>query len=209
MLHFGINLLNSKYGLNILREKYAIINNKSSIRKGEIYTDEWCEKHLENCLINYDLNMDYFRRLYKAEFISSLNKFLKENKKFTEVFNLNEYTIKSGYYMLILDEFCQIYIGTTQCIRRRVLSHWSTKKEFDKLIFGKVNNSILSIDSFRALDTTRIFAYSTNSLFDEENKFIDNFPSKYLLNRTAGGRLEFGFIEAMANGKTRDIRNLK
>ena len=42
-------------------------------------------------------------------------------------------------------------------MKKRILGHWNRQKEFDHLICGKIEESILSIDSFGALDTTRIF----------------------------------------------------
>ncbi len=59
--------------------------------------------------------------------------------------------------MLVLDEYKQVYIGQSTDIKSRILHHRSKKKPFDRLIFGSVENSILSIDSFGALDTTRIY----------------------------------------------------
>lgn len=203
--HFGVNLRKSKYGLKISRDKYAIINNKSSFIRDEIYSDEFCKEHMEQCLINYDLNMKYFSKLDKNEFESSLNEFIK-NEHFIEVFDLNKYNNVPGYYILVLDEFCQAYIGTTCNIKQRVRQHWHTRKEFDRLIFGGVYNSIISIDSFRALDTTRIFVLETNNTFIYENKYIDSLPSKFMLNRTCGGILKDGMMEAI---KGRRIRELK
>lgn len=202
-VHFGINLRESKYGLSVSRELYAKIDNRSSLISGQIYSDEWCQKHFENCMINFDLNMKYFMSLDRHEFNNALDKFIKKTKKFIEVFDLNEYQYKSGYYMLVLDEFCQVYIGTSQDIKKRIMNHWSKQKQFDRLIFGSINNSIISIDSFRALDTTRIFVYQTNRIFSMENSYINKFPSKFLLNRTIGGKLDGGLKEAVKNGKNR------
>ena len=50
-----------------------------------------------------------------------------------------------------------MYIGISNDIKKRILTHWGSKKDFDRLLFGKKENSVLSIDSFGALDTTRIF----------------------------------------------------
>ena len=44
--HFGVNLRDSKYGLKISREKYAIIDNKSSFIRGETYSYDFCKKHM-------------------------------------------------------------------------------------------------------------------------------------------------------------------
>ena len=115
--HFGVVIRHSKFGLNISKESYAIINNKSSFKKGKIYSDEWCEEHLKQCLTNYDLNIKFFSTLDRKEFDRELNKFVKKNH-FKEVFDLNKYDYESGYYILVLDNFCQIYIGTTSNIKK-------------------------------------------------------------------------------------------
>ena len=75
-------------------------------------------------------------------------------------------------------------------MKSRILSHWSGKKEFSRLIFGDVENSILSIDVFGALDTTRIFAREyrwSQDLDAVERKLVEKFDSKFRLNRVAGG----------------------
>lgn len=206
--HFSVNLHNSKYGLKISRDKYAIIDNRSSLIHGKIYPDRWCKEHLKRCLTNYDLNMEYFSLLDKNEFDHELDKFIIKNH-FTEVFDLNKYKNIAGYYVLVLDKYCQIYIGTTSDIKRRIMTHWSNRKSFDRLIFGNVNNSFLSIDSFRALDTTRIFVYKENKTFINEDGYINDFPLKFMLNRTGGGKLEDGLTGAIIERKTRDLKRLK
>ena len=46
---------------------------------------------------------------------------------------------------------------------------------------------MLSIDSFRALDTTRIFAAETARPELLEDAVINALPDKFVLNRTIGG----------------------
>ena len=36
--------------------------------EGKIYSDKCCAKHLEDCLKNYDLDMEYFSLLSHYEF---------------------------------------------------------------------------------------------------------------------------------------------
>jgi hypothetical protein len=57
--------------------------------------------------------------------------FLERNRQFTGVSDLNLYDGKSGYYMMVLDEYSQVYIGTTNDIKRRIRQHWSNSKPFD------------------------------------------------------------------------------
>ncbi|MCP1430223.1 hypothetical protein J3D45_002721 [Microbacterium foliorum] len=47
---------------------------------------------------------------------------------------------------------------------------------------------MLSIDSFRALATTRIFAMMTTQYFAEEDLLLQQFPPKFAVNRGMGGR---------------------
>ena len=216
--HFGVKVLEGKRGLKLTREKYAIVNNKNSIHRssediyadveGKIYTDEWCIKQLEDCLKNYDLNMEYFSLLDHSEFCRELEGFLELYTQFTEVTDLNLYENKSGFYIMVLDEYSQIYIGTTNDIKKRIRQHWSTSKPFDRLLFpmGNVDSSIISIDSFRAFDTTRIFAYETDEIYSSEDAFINHFPTKFICNRMAGGRITGGLLQARAMMKNRNLK---
>ena len=202
--HFGIKLGNSKYSLNINRDEYAIIDNRSSFSKGYIYSNEQCEKMQEDALKNFDLNMKYFSQLDKDEFNNAINEFIqKEN--FKEVFNLTEYVGVSGYYLMVLDNFNQAYIGTSSNIKKRIHSHWNKRHSFDRLVFGGVEKSIISIDSFRVLDTTRIFALESDLTFINENKYLNSLPYKFMLNRTCGGRLENRLLEAIHNRRVREL----
>lgn len=216
--HFGVKVLEGKRGLKLTREKYAMVSNKNSLvrfsrdiyadEEGQIYTDEWCENQHKESLKNYDLNMEYFSLLKHSEFCIEIEKFLEQNSQFTEVYDLNLYDGKSGYYIMVLDEFSQMYIGTTNNIKRRIRQHWSKSIPFDRLLFpmGNVDSSILSIDSFRALDTTRIFAYTTNETFNNEDNFINQISAKFVCNRLAGGKISGGLLQAI---KMMKMRNLK
>lgn len=215
--HFAVKVLEGKRGLNLTRENYAVVSNKNSLghssadiyadEEGSSYSDEWCKKQLEDCLKNYELNMEYFSLLSHDEFSEEINKFLQNNKMFMEVLDLNLYDRKSGYYMMVLDEYCQIYIGTTEDIKTRIKRHWTNTKSFDRLLFpmGNVDASILSIDSFRALDTTRIFAYTVNETYSSEDNFINQFSAKFVCNRLAGGKVTGGLLQAISMIKKRDL----
>lgn len=132
--------------------------------------------------------MKYFDSLDDKDFNKAVNNLIKHSKRIKEVYDLNNCKDTVGVYILVLDKYKQIYIGqSTSSIKKRIMSHWSKKKEFDRLIFGKVDNSILSIDSFRALDTTRIYVYPTYDTYEVEEKLVNLMNAKYMLNRTAGG----------------------
>jgi hypothetical protein len=217
--HFGLKVLEGKRGLKLKREKYAVVNNKNSFgvrfsrdiyvdEEDKKYTEQWCEEHLKECLDNFDLNMKYFSLLNHNEFCTEIEDFLKRNSQFTEVYDLNLFDGKAGYYIMVLDEYSQVYIGTTNDIKKRIRQHWSNSKSFDRLLFpmGNVNSSILSIDSFRALDTSRIYAYETNKTFSSEDKFINQFSAKFVCNRLAGGKVTGGFLQAITMLKERNLK---
>lgn len=92
---------------------------------------------------------------------------------------------------MILGKYKQIYFGASQNMSTRIKQHWQKTKPIDRLVFGGVENSKISIDCFKALDTTRIFAIKTVSA-DEAFKLegiIDKWmDEKYVLNRVWGDR---------------------
>lgn len=209
-IHFGVQVRAGKYGLELTRETYAQINKKSSFNDRMedlealgayepcdpiMYTDAWAEKHRQACLINFDNNMRYFETLDSKEFNNALDSFLLTNPSFMPVVDLNAYFGKPGYYILVLDKYKQCYIGTAKDIAKRIRQHWSGAKQFDRLLLpiGAVETSKLSIDSFRAFDTTRIFVFVSDHVFEYEYRYVNEIPAKFSLNRVQGGlQLEDG-----------------
>ncbi|MEH6947641.1 hypothetical protein V7068_11340 [Bacillus sp. JJ634] len=202
--HFGVNIREKSDGLKLTRDNYIKVNNKSSLDTGKVYSDSEINKYVEDSLFNYDLNIEYFDLLSKLEFNKELMTFISKTKLFKEITDLVPLSEVPGYYIMVLDEYAQAYIGRSGNIKKRIQSHWSKQKEFDRLLFGSKENSILSIDSFRAYDTTRIFVYPTDELHGHEDHFINLFNKKYLLNRTSGGTLD-GLMEAIIHRKTREL----
>ena len=232
MEHFGVTVRAGKYGLKMNRETYATINNRNSFyeirddgevyyikfpslegcyedREGRFYTQAWCEKHQKNCLENYDLNMQYFARLDRERFEKEIQRFLKRHRGFAEVGDLKEYTGQAGYYLMVLDEYKQIYIGTSKNIRKRIQAHWTGRRPFDRLLFpiGAVQTSGISIDSFRALDTTRLYAWKTRKIYEKEDKLIRKFSREFVCNRIGGGKLDAvtGGLYALATRNKREL----
>ncbi len=220
MEHFGIKLIQRKYSFKLNREEFALISTKPSLPmfenliKKEAYTDEsgsqyredWCEKYRELCLQNYDLNIKYFNLLDYADFDNAITLFLKKHKNFQKVENLKKYDGIRGYYIMILDEYKQVYIGKSGDIKKRIQQHWSFKKPFDRVLFPMyaVTTSCFSIDFFRALDTTRIFVWERDLFDGVEKKLIADFPEKYCINRI-GGDISSG-IEALATLNRREFQ---
>lgn len=155
----------------------------------EHYTETYKNKVYKDCMKNFDMNMEYFAKLNHEDFTQYIERFVKKYK-LSEVNDLNVLNNKNGIYILVLDEYNQVYIGVSNNIKKRIQNHWSNKKEFSRLIYGNVNTSILSIDSFGALDTTRIYYKEVNGFFatdKEEEKLVKTFKKEYRLNRVAGG----------------------
>lgn len=206
----GLSCFDTVEFIETMDNKYVIdetktIGNRHFVTKRH-YTDSWCQQHYENCIKNFDMNMAFYASLDKALFERKLQSFLKKHTGFKRVTDLKEYDSQSGYYLMVLDEYKQVYIGTSDNIKKRIQTHWRTQKEFDRLLFGTVENSRLSIDSFRALDTTRIYAYITQNTYHREDKYIRFFPDAYVCNRIAGGNMELGTLEAYSTRKERTFQ---
>ncbi|GAB3557819.1 hypothetical protein GCM10027405_03290 [Arthrobacter alkaliphilus] len=202
--HFGELVWPGKYGHRLTREMYAMVNKTSSTRlPREWYTDEqweslawayedeehtrlsddFCARQREAGLENFDLNMAFFAQLSVKHFDDALNEMLRKHKGLRPVENLTAMDGQIGVYVMVLDGYRQAYIGQAWDIRKRIKRHWSGTKQFDRLIFPDKATSILSIDSFRALDTTRILAAKTTRSDDLESRLVSTFPSDFLLNR--------------------------
>jgi len=195
--HFGVSLNNRSDGMNLTIENIipkSRINLVSLKQIGKVYE-------------NYRINMRYFHSLSHEVFNSELIRFANKHK-FKETHDLNTLNHLQGYYIMVLDKYCQIYIGTSNDIKRRIMQHWNSPGPKGYL-WGDIYHSILSIQSFRALDTTRLFYKKSNSIYIDENKYIDNFPSEYLLNRTKGGFLENGLLDAFIHSKERDMTKFR
>lgn len=229
VIHFGIAMKFKSRGYRLTRDNYTTISNKSTHGKnmhyiqalkdnnqriialyskiyadeeGLVYSDSWCEKRLVEAMQNYDLNMEFFKNLDTVKFNNELRNFL-DSTDFFEVTDLSEFSCP-GYYAMVLGEYSQIYIGTSKDITKRIRQHWSGgKMKLDRLLCGDITRSKLSIDSFRALDTTRIFVYPTNNTYYKEDEFINCFSNEFVCNRIKGGNIELESLEAVASIKTR------
>ena len=203
IVHFGITLKPRKYLPYLNREEYAQINTKPSFKvpflnliepgaytddTASEYTMDWCTAYRELCLENLDLNLKFFLALDQEDFDRTLQSFLAAHPEFTAVSNLNEYDGVEGYYMMVLDKYKQVYIGKTDNIKRRIQQHWGKRKPLDRILFPMyaVKTSILSIDTFGALDTTRIFVSAEPQVFGREDELVSDFPDIYKTNRIGG-----------------------
>ncbi|WP_415853626.1 hypothetical protein [Sinomonas sp. G460-2] len=221
--HFGERINYGRYGYRLSRDTYALINKRSSTYSrredvGEaawaawdwmyeddehrVHTDEWCALQREAALENFDLNMAFFAQIDPEAFEAALEQMLVKTKQLRLVEDLRMLDGVAGAYVMVLDEYRQVYIGSAWDIRKRIKQHWAGTKEFDRLIWGGKHQSVLSIDSFRALDTTRIFAAGTVNGFELEERLERNFPPDYALNRVGGGEIT-GFRSLFIAGEVK------
>jgi hypothetical protein len=158
---------------------------------GNYYKTSWCDDLYKDIMLNFEFNLAYLNELSNLSFKRGVTKFKKNNPDFFETSDLNFYNKKSGYFILIIDHYKQLYVGKATDLTTRIRQHWNARKDFDRMIypFGAVMTSKISIDSFRALDTTRILLYPTDDLSVDEEFYINQFDKKYVLNRIKGGRI--------------------
>lgn len=206
--HFGETLRASRYSYRCKRHEYAQPNKTNTLWTQRedcteeqwaaeawkfeddehlIYSDEFCKLQREAALENFDLNKAFFRQLSGNDFLDALNGLLEKHKNLKSVTDLPAWDGVEGVYVMVLDLYKQAYIGQAYDIRARIKRHWSGVKQFDRLIFGTKESSVLSIDSFRALDTTRIFAAKTTRGLQLEERLVKAVPADFLLNRVPGG----------------------
>lgn len=152
------------------------------------YTQEHVNDFAEALRKNYDINMRYFDSLDENDFQAYVEEFVSKNKM-ARINDLSEVDGVQGVYMMVLGKYKQVYIGISNDIKRRIKAHWQGNKNFDRRLFGPPENSILPIDSFGALDTTEIYFKKSNEwdINSLEEKLVDRFKDKYLLNRVMGG----------------------
>ena len=156
-VHFGICFDERKTPKYMTKENFI---NKNSERNK--YLTEFAKT---KALKNFDLNMKYFNCLDKEKFKIALEGILSMYV-FIEVSNLNLLKGTKGIYLLVLDNYKQIYIGqTNRDIKERILRHFKIEISFQKVPF--VRYDTLTIDAFKPLDTSRIFV-----LFTPQQKFL-------------------------------------
>lgn len=212
--HLGITARGSReLGLRVTRDTYARINKRSSFywthedapelwdtvaeryedTEHRIYTDAWCAELQAQALTNFDLNTAHFASIDHSQFDDALQRAVRSQRGMAGVTDLTKWDGVLGLYIMVLDEYRQAHVGATDHVggvMARIKQHWAGTKQLDRLVFPDARTSILAIDSFRALDTTRIYALKTSLSFDDENPLLDQFPPEYMLNRIRGGRDE-------------------
>ncbi|MHA7284607.1 GIY-YIG nuclease family protein [Arthrobacter sp. TMS2-4] len=207
-LHFGEKLRRSIVGHTMTRELYGYPNRApaqyfSREQVGEklwasiawSYRDEEHTRHSDvyllaqrdQALVNFDLSMSYFASLDKIEFEEALQHVLLKGRTFRPVQSLADWSEVEGAYIMVFDEYKQFYIGQSSNIRKRIRTHWATRKPFDKLILGDLYESIFPVDEFRAFDNTRIYAARSRAPHAVEERAEKAADQRFSLNRMGGG----------------------
>lgn len=218
--HFGEKLRSSPYGFRVSRELYVSPSHKNhkpmprdaiahlwatnpeaaAISAAKYEDDEWkiltpeaWRQAARNALTNFDINMAYFTSLDESEFQVHLSEVVQSVRGMQEVLHLPDYEGVSGVYVMVIGEYKQAYIGQSTNIRTRVKSHWGASLPVSKAVFGRVESSVMSIDGFRALDTTQLFVVkAADSRRDQVERAVEGaFDPRYTLNRMSAGRIGY------------------
>lgn len=225
--HFGELIRPAKYGFKLTRDKYLNESRKNhkplskvlitSLRERDqkycelmdsIFEDEWwrtyrpeiAEEMRARALKNFDLNMAYFSQLDAKEFEHHVAQTVKSFSRIRRVERLADWEETGGVYVMVLGEHRQVYVGQSNNIRKRIKAHWGGAISISKAVFGRVDQSIMSIASFRALDTTAIYATEVPDFKRDkvEEDVESSFDQKYVLNRIDAGRPDDVRIRFMA-----------
>lgn len=209
--HFGVKLYNREGGFKLTVDNYV----EKSDKNIDLSSDEELNLKLEKIMTRFHLNMRYFKSLSSDKFNEELNKFVTSSN-FHKIEDLNCVEDIYGHYVMVLDEYCQVYIGTSSRgygMKIRIPQHWSRKIPLDRL--GTEEYGSLAIDSFRALDTTRIFVcpddqytffedYTLNEYL--EGRLVAQFPIDFCLNQAISHIPKEFFKQRL---RDRDLRDSK
>lgn len=189
IVHFGRKIRNRKTNL-ISKEVY--MPNEAEIeafKEKYNFTNEKVKKYLLAVELNYELNMNCYNSLDEKDFNLHLKQQIKRFhlKECTE---LNEVENISGVYVMVLDKYKQVYVGQAKNIKQRITQHWNKRFPLSRYLLGDICSSVLAIDSFGQLDTTRIYYLHVpeeNHKYDittMEGLVLSAFHPKYTINRT-------------------------
>jgi hypothetical protein len=116
--------------------------------------------------------------LPKSKFTDYYEKLIKLG--YTEITDLSDYTYSDGVYILVLEKFEKMFIGSSEkSIRSNVLSTWNKCK--GNLLSADMDN--LKISDFRPLDTTKIFVKEGGVYKTEKTALKKLIKNDVILNR--------------------------
>ncbi|GMK39086.1 hypothetical protein PCCS19_21400 [Paenibacillus sp. CCS19] len=203
--HLGLKLRNKEGGFSLTADNYI------KFRSKDITSPHFedLEHKYEKAMMNFDLNMKYFKTLSWDEFDVELQR-LVASYTFDKVTDLNSIDGVKGFYIMVLDDYCQAYIGISHDIKGRIKAHWGRQVPLDQLAMDFSVYS-LEIDCFRALDTTRIYVRPCPecNFIDYpliagnlENEIVHKLPIDFCLNQGMTGTKE----DVRERLRNRDIR---
>jgi hypothetical protein len=76
-----------------------------------IHTDEFCRRHQNLALENFDLNMTFFAQIPQESFEEALPEMLRKNTRLRSVTDLKSLDGEVGVYVLVLDDYRQAHVG--------------------------------------------------------------------------------------------------
>lgn len=133
--HFGVKVLNREGELKLTADNYV-----RKIDKDNATLSEEIKLGFEKVTARFNLNMKDFKSLSRDKFNEELDKFVNSNK-FYEIKDLNSVAGIYGHYVMVLDEYCQVYIGTSSRndgIKARIPQHWREKLSLARLDRGSM-----------------------------------------------------------------------
>lgn len=151
------------------------------------HSDAYLLVQRDQALRNYDLSMAYFKSLDPDEFEAALQHVLVKGRTFKSVESLPKWDYVEGAYIMVFDDYKQFYIGQSSDIRKRIRRHWTSRKPFDRVVYGSVYDSIFPADELRAQDTTRIYGAKSVNPFALEERAEKAADQRFCLNRMGGG----------------------
>lgn len=154
------------------------------------HSDIYLLAQRDQALVNFDLSMRYFASLDRDDFEDALQHVLVKGRTFKPVQSLADWKDVAGAYIMVFDEYKQFYVGQSEDIRKRIRTHWATRKPFDRLIFGNKYESIFPVDEFRAFDNTRIYAARSRNPYAVEERAEKAADPRFCLNRMRGGEAD-------------------
>jgi hypothetical protein len=166
-----------KHGLiNGVIDQYAT----STVLQKKI--DNWSKLKI-NCNKFYDLSISNFNIRASEDFKNEVIHFTSSHH-FSEIKDLSLTTgEQSGLYLMVLDNYKSMYLGaTTDSFKHQICEHWRKQESVTSLTAG----TVLPINAFSTLDTTRLYACKINSkkeLVQKEHLLMSQIPLKYSLNR--------------------------
>jgi hypothetical protein len=216
--HFGERMGSSRFGHVMTRplSGYPSRTPHQQLRREQVPATLWADRawqfrdedqtrfsdafllwNRDCALRNLDLSLAYFDTLDAVEFETALGALTKE-RSMQPVEDLAAWEGVEGVYVMVFDRFTQVYIGQSNDIRKRIRQHWTSRKSFDRLVYGTPYDSILPVDELRALDTTRLYAARTRNSDALEKRLERAADPRFVLNRIAGGA--FNPLEALLTG---------